>query len=44
MDPIYDEDDFEIEDLKALAFTVAFFTLVVIGLVCLFVYAIIKFI
>lgn len=39
-----EEEEFSTEDIKALAFTVAFFTLVVIGLVCLFVYAVIKFI
>ena len=39
-----DDNEYDNDDLKALAFTVAFFTLVTIGLVLLFVYALIKFI
>jgi len=39
-----EEEEFDQTDLNALAFTVAFFTLVVLGLILLFVYAVIKFI
>jgi len=44
MNQLDEEEEFDPTDLNALAFTVAFFTLVVLGLILLFVYAVIKFI
>jgi len=39
-----EDNDHTDDDLKSLAFTVAFFTLVLIALILLFVYAVIKFV